>query len=639
MRPSSARRPHARLLERGIAAAILGWSVLAGSVDPARAQEDHTRILVGPNILVTKNSTAPHAEVMVAADPNNARHLLGTGIDLGRSGNRTYVTTDGGNHWLETTPIGRHRYEYDSADPQVAFGADGTAYFVSSDYRQSDTLRTIMASNGGYLHLHRSLDGGLSWQEPVSVDPGYLSDHPQMAVDRTTGRFAGRVYVGAAPRKAKQGAPDDEDSALYNVSVYHSTDDGQRFSPPVEAVKPRGGGKGVVLQVITLVVLSDGTLFVGVVDLYGEPKRYIYRVLSRDGGMTFSELERIQTVTVEKKPSSEIRERHLPVFAVDTRPGRFQDRIYCVWDDRRYGTSRILLSYSMDAGSSWSEPKRVDSAAPKHSHQYLPAVSVNRNGVVGVSWYDTRESDSNETHPAFFSASTDGGESFLPSVRLSSRERYPRSNSIEISPSALDSTEHDLSLRFYEPKSWPGHYSGLAADATGIFHPFWVDTRRGNTQIWTTRVDVRDEPAGSRPETVRRSVIDRVRLVYDPAQYDPNKKEATIPVRVENISSAAIYRPILVEVKKLAPMEGIEGIEGRADSVGWRGAAPVILNAPNGKPGKGAIFDFSEQLGDFDALPPGAVSSTMIWRVRLVDPAKAWMHLFHMTATGLVVKD
>jgi hypothetical protein len=36
-----------------------------------------------------------------------------------------------------------------------------------------------------------------------------------------------------------------------------------------------------------------------------------------------------------------------------------------------------------------------------------------------------------------------------------------------------------------------GHYIGLAADADGVFHPVWTDTRDGPFSVYTARVRVR----------------------------------------------------------------------------------------------------------------------------------------------------
>ena len=52
-----------------------------------------------------------------------------------------------------------------------------------------------------------------------------------------------------------------------------------------------------------------------------------------------------------------------------------------------------------------------------------------------------------------------------------------------------------------------------------------------------------------------------------------------------------------------------------------RESAPAILNATNGKSGAGAVFDYSETLGDLCYLAPGASTRPVIWRFRVQEGA------------------
>ena len=42
----------------------------------------------------------------------------------------------------------------------------------------------------------------------------------------------------------------------------------------------------------------------------------------------------------------------------------------------------------------------------------FPVVEVNRDGVVGVAWYDRRRDDTRRCWELFFTSSSDGGETF-----------------------------------------------------------------------------------------------------------------------------------------------------------------------------------------------------------------------------------
>lgn len=603
----------------------------------SKSQNQTAKILVGPDILVTGEGNSPHAEVIIAANHRNGKNLLGAGIDVGNYLDRVYVSTDGGYSWIETSPGERH--DYNSADPQVAFGIQGTAYFVEMCNRKD---RSFEPSEHLGLRFYRSKDGGLNWQEPSHVNPGYSSDHPQIAVDLTKGQYAGRVYIGAASvglavrkdllsRTGGRSVPSEN----WNVGVFRSDDDGRSFVGPVIAVKGKPGGKGVTTQVINLLVLSDGTLFVSAYELVGKPQRNIWCVLSKDGGVSFSGIMNVQKQVVDKK----LRNVNLPVvFAVDTHTEQFQDRIYCVWSDQRSGKTRILLSYSADRGKTWSEPEQVDKSAPNGAHQYLPAVAVNDKGIVGVSWYDTRYSNVDGIDHEFFAVSDDGGESFLSAVQVSSQEYYPRTTSgITLMPRTRRTSTESISLRFLETgQRWPGHYQGIVADTDGTFYPFWVDKRTGNYQIWTSQIVVKlDEVEQTRKTEakVKTDITDKLELIFETIKYDSLSEVAEVPVRLKNKTEVPIYPPIILEITSIT---GLAELAEQPRSAGYKEKALVILNAHNGKQGAGAVFDFSKQLGDFESLVPGAVTGALTWRVKIVDPFTNHLHDLNMSASGYI---
>jgi hypothetical protein len=95
----------------------------------------------------------------------------------------------------------------------------------------------------------------------------------------------------------------------------------------------------------------------------------------------------------------------------------------------------------------------------------------------------------------------------------------------------------------------------------------------------------RDPPV----EKVRTSLSQEVEFIFDPMQFNKQRNEAIIPVRLKNTSRKTLYGPITVEVKNLTdPIRVVYGY-----------LAPRVMNAANGKTGVGAIFDYSLALRDF----------------------------------------
>src|SRR5690348_15658781 len=88
-----------RRLKRSLIAVPGIFLLLSG---PSSAQQNG-RILVGPNILVSRDMDGNAWETMIAADPSNPERLLGTSI-VGLTNSATnavdtrgYISRDGGN--------------------------------------------------------------------------------------------------------------------------------------------------------------------------------------------------------------------------------------------------------------------------------------------------------------------------------------------------------------------------------------------------------------------------------------------------------------------------------------------------------------------------------------------------------------
>lgn len=202
---------------------------------------------------------------------------------------------------------------------------------------------------------------------------------------------------------------------------------------------------------------------------------------SADGGRTFSVPFLVSSAC----------ERSFPSLAVDLSSHTFQDRLYYICNDRDF--EALYLHFSPSGGRRWSDPIRVNkvTSAWQTPQPYVrtPAISVNGDGILGISWYDGREDRRSSRgiyrcQHVFFTASTDGGESFSTSVRVSNE------------PSCPDTPENGEA-----GKRWPGggDYHGLVARADGDFQIVWAESRAGAYELRTARVRVRDAPGTRTP--------------------------------------------------------------------------------------------------------------------------------------------
>lgn len=566
---------------------------------------DTVRIRVGPDLLVSRDGNGAHTEAMVAVNPKDWRNIVavshwalsGTPVTV-----RAYSSRDGGTSWAPSLFPEADRVG--AGDPQVAFTPQGTALFAA--------LHFVPDQNGGTrggLYVYRSEDGGFTWSKPTAVGSLHHSyDHEQIVVDTTTDRFAGRIYIGVLYGKYPE----------YTVGVLRSVDDGRTWTGPVRAAS--GQGK-TGINVVTPLVMADGTLIVPYADFAHSPETRKrtrtsthWMVTSTDGGISFQPPKPI--VTQHFPQSDDLGQLGtFAQFAVDASAGPHRDRLHVVWADFTRDGWRLHASYSADRGTTWSSPRLVDPTVPLGAHQFQPAAVVNKDGVLGVTWFDSRAGQG--LYDQYFAASTDGGETFLPAERVSSASSMPRgAGNLTLTPTVSRVGADTIVVALFSPASrWGngGDYMGLSADSRGVFRLMWVDSRSGTFQLYSAEVCVdRDAPAWAATGGVP-TVMDlsgKVELVFDPVRYDSARRIAELPVRLRNLTDSPIQGPVTVEIRGFPTW-------------GWEVTPPRVLNATNRRPGPGAIFDYTGALGNTATLPPRGLTAAVVWRLELANPMQA----------------
>ena len=85
-----------RLLSFSFVSLILSSAVIF-------AADDTYKILVGPNVLVSRDGDIPHVELIVASNPKNPKNLVGAAIAQssanGSWATKTYSSADSGVSW------------------------------------------------------------------------------------------------------------------------------------------------------------------------------------------------------------------------------------------------------------------------------------------------------------------------------------------------------------------------------------------------------------------------------------------------------------------------------------------------------------------------------------------------------------
>jgi hypothetical protein len=294
-------------------------------------------------------------------------------------------------------------------------------------YTDFDVSGTICPFRLG-IELVKSTDGGATWSAPVVVDSGCFPNTDQgsnVAVDG-----AGNVYV--AWEQFPAALPTNE------IDISKSTNGGTTFAPKV------------TVSIVTTVGSIFGLL---------------------EGGF---------------------RNNEFPSLAIDL--SRANGPLYITWNDGRFGVTPdgfppfsgatynfgdVLVSRSNNGGASWSAPVKVNDSSSDDDNpvatladHYLPGAAVDRNGRVGICFYDRRKDPENFLIDRECASSNDGGHTWT-------NHRITRES---FSPSIAA----DLLIN----PVYMGDYDGVAADFLGQSSGFlgaYGDNTRGNPDVKITR--------------------------------------------------------------------------------------------------------------------------------------------------------
>jgi len=597
------------------------------------------KIIADPDVRVSYDGNVAHMEAYVAASATNPDFLLAggelivPGRDLGTNEARLYYSTDAGARW---TPVLLPNEVSGGWDNAVAGGPDGMMYFLTSHHQKGFTV-------------YRTADGGKTWASTV-IEKTRGMDRPHIVVDVTTSSNRGRLYIA--------GEWSD------GVRVLSSADGGQTFTSQVTACVHRQGWNAATTA--SPVVLSDGTLVVPCAPYPDFPERARWSteevgiVTSTDGGRTFTPYHPIFAVhrqLAQSYYSSRVQGDVLlsgnfmlgPSFAVAPPGALFANRLYAAWQDiDAADRARLLFAWSADRGLTWSAPAAVDSpTAPGDKsvavRQGVPMLAVNREGVVGVAWFDTRHDAKGKGYDIYFAASLDGGRTFLPSVRISSATSRPAQglNNLPLPRVGKPSANGERVITMTSPfslRATGGDYSTLTVDTAGRFHPLWADARDGAWQLYTSTVRVIPEkvmqalaeprPRTTPEEAMKPCVLDssRIELLFGEPQRNDTTSEVIVPVRLLNTSSTPMVEPIYVQVTGAIPRGLFSTYVPNAAAL-----APRLFDPVTASFRESATFVYP--ISPRAPLFPNGVTRELNWRLRVAVPE--WMDFtLSTTVTG-----
>ncbi len=237
--------------------------------------------------------------------------------------------------------------------PRIAVGPEGTIHLTW--LRSTRIGQTPLTGEQVRVETARSNDGGRTWSDPVSVNPG-----------------DGRLVSGASAVVDGKGL----------TIVY------QRFGTVATNLSTGGTAQ--------------------------QPESHdILVARSSDGGATFSP-PTVVTSGIRASQRFSLFFPQFPSLAVAPDGAR-----YLAWAESRGRGQDVLVARSLDVGASWSPPVRAnDNRAGDGTSRSLPAMSIAANGRIDLLFIDQRGDPSGTFAEVYLASSRDGARSFHD-IRLS----------------------------------------------------------------------------------------------------------------------------------------------------------------------------------------------------------------------------
>jgi len=353
-------------------------------------------------------------------------------------------STDGGATWVDRGALDANSLGY----PTLVWRRASNRFY----------LATLHSDGLGVWDLGARCESA-TWKE--MVHSGANDDRATLAVDNTSGPYAGRLYaVWTDHSDGRIYVARSESGALWATPVDVSQHNQVNGAWP--AVDPATGD--VYVAWTHWDVFPDGPIDIEI-------------ARSTDGGATWTPLANPMDNRVNPRDAAATAACERPALKGNLRHSPFpqlaagQDgvlHVVYVYDPDGYGEGDIVNVYyrrSTDRGATW-EPEIQVNDNTNATDQFSPALAVAETGDIAVFWYDRRlDSADNLLYDRYGAVSHDNGQSFGRNWRVSDES------------SAVVAGDTGLAACYH------GDYDGAAAGG-GYFYTVWGDDRRGNADVW-----------------------------------------------------------------------------------------------------------------------------------------------------------
>lgn len=504
-----------------VTSVLLASATLAASA----AAPTFAQAPAGPptNVAVTPDEPRAYQQPSIAVSPNDPDRMAIAYME----GNQRQIcglalSADGGITWANRAMAAPARGRFPLPDgfslcwhPAVAYGPDGTLYYVYQTSRRPNT------DEYSKVWLTASSGGGSSFARPALVDPGVpppgagpgggdwfprlaFADDGRLHVSWT--RFA--VSFPTPPWTTMTASCSPTQLAAFVKGGRLACESSIRISPPEQlhnygsSISAGPGRKVQVAWLDTTSYWGDGRAGEGCLARAADCARAgsLWSAVSTDGGATFSPATAVDTAVNVGCPGPTVvgSAKGLPRYCDELHPsffflahsvvaGRTPARLVVAWwDGSPQGPARVVLGVSDDGGRTWAPRRALPAPTGREAgQQHRPQISRAPGGRLDLVFYDVTPDGAQEL---FWASSTDGGVTFSEPERLSDQSSDAKVGSEGLSGSGTSF----------------GEYPTVSSSDERVLVA-WTDTRRGS---------VADGKQG---------------IVFAERRLGPSKSEATTP--------------------------------------------------------------------------------------------------------------
>jgi hypothetical protein len=491
-------QPKGQILSNALRAAALANEAGPGgtTVVSNPALDFQTSVTTG--FTQSETSSAWCGNTIVAGYNDSGAYLRTAGVNfLGAwSFSSASYSKDGGKTFVDIGfmnpgPTGptANSFNFIAGDPVVACASPSQFYYSSIFASGQDSSGNFF--NG--VAVNASGNGGQTWSDPVAAvakDFSHTIDKPWLVVDPTN---VNRLYVTYT----------DFDSSFPTtgtcandfrlaIELVASADGGNTWGAPVVIDEECGASLNGV-QGSNVLVGPDGKVYVAFEFFPVTPDNEIHIRTSADHGKTFGAPVVITNAVVPNGAGGLLqggfRNNEFPQLAIDRTKKSSRGTLYVAWSDGRnnqvvdissftgtYAYPDVLVAKSTDSGQTFTSPTTV-SPTPENfdgsgRDQFFPGIAVDKDGEVGVCYYDRRDQPDNSIIDRYCSVSRNQGASWNEQ-RVSFSEWLPLHNA--------DGLINTVYI---------GDYDAIAADfllgSDGFFGTFEIQTN-GNPDVFAKK--------------------------------------------------------------------------------------------------------------------------------------------------------